>query len=743
MTLRIVLCAILVICCGPIEFSHGQTDVETLLSQMTLKEKIGQMTMITLNAVSKGDLPFTPKEPHEFDPERLKRVITDYQVGTIFNIGHHAFSKSYWRQIVTELQNQTRTGTRLKIPLLYGVDALHGMSFSTDATFTPHQIGLAATWNPDLVRQASRITAYEARAAGIPWVFSPAAEPGRNPIHSRFYESFGEDPLLCAAMTAATVSGYTEADTYERVGATLKHFIGYTIPRTGRDRSGADMAEHMLRDIFLPPYAAGIKAGAQSVILNLADVNGLPIHGSRYWVQGVLKDELGFKGVVVSDWNSVDYLYFHHHVAKDSRQAIEQAVNAGIDLVMVPFDLTFVDHLESLVNEGRVAVTRIDDAVRRVLTFKKDLGLFEEPILPETRYPLYGSETFAAVSRRAAAESLTLLKNTNKTLPLAKTAKVLVTGFGADTMTTLNGGWSYTWQGREADAYNPEGVTILDAIRAQVGEDHVVFVETALDRSDQIDSAVNAATGVDAVILCLGEIPYAEVFGNIDDLTLNPSQLELARRLGERGKPVIVVLTQGRPTIISTIEKKMDAILLAYLPGNEGGHAIADVLFGRVNPSGKLPYTYPAGPNALFTYDHKHSEIYSFHVLYPFGWGLSYTEFSYQNLRVSPNRLYPADTLTVSVEVTNTGDRPGQEVVQLFISDLYASISPPVKRLKGFQKVALSQGETQTVTFTLTAKDLAFVNAENHLTAEAGEFTASIGGLNEPFILTASREVTW
>lgn len=745
MICRTFSCFFVSICWWLAGLSDARADVEALLARMTLREKIGQMTMITLNAVSKGQLPFTPKEPHEFDPERMRRVIVDCSVGTIFNIGHHAFSKSYWREIVTQLQAMAQKETRLKIPLLYGIDALHGMSFSTDATLIPHQGGLAATWNPALVEKAARITAYEARAAGIPWVFSPAAEPGRNPVHSRFYESFGEDPHLCEAMTTATVCGYTRADKAERVGATLKHFIGYSIPRTGRDRSGGDMAEHTLRDIFLGPYAAGIEAGARSVILNLSDLNGLPVHASRHWVQGVLKDELGFAGVVVSDWNAVDYLYFHHHVARDSREAIEQAVNAGIDLVMVPFDLTFVDHLESLVRQGRVPMARIDDAARRVLAFKAQLGLFEEQVLPESRYPLYGSQTFKHIARGAAAESLTLLKNTAKTLPLAKTARVLVTGFGADTMSALNGGWSYTWQGREADAYNPEGVTILDAIRAEAGqEDRVVFVETPLDRPQSVEAAVEAAKGVDAVVLCLGEEPYAEVFGNIDDLTMHPAMLDLARRLGESGKPVILVLTQGRPVVIGSIEKRMSAVLLAYLPGNEGGRAISDALYGRTNPSGRLPYTYPAGPSALFTYDHKYSEIYAHHVLYPFGWGMSYTDFSYENLLVTPDRLEPAGGLSVSVDVKNTGDRPGQEVVQLYVSDLYASVSPPVKRLKAFKKIALSPGEKQSVVFTLTARDLGFVDAANRLTAEAGEFAVSIGGLpSQPFVLTGSQEFRW
>jgi beta-glucosidase len=717
----------------------AETDINALMAGMTLREKIGQMTMITLNAVSKGQLPFSPAEPHELDPQRMKRVIVDYAVGTVFNIGHHAFSKDHWRTIISAMQEMAATRTRLKIPILYGIDALHGMNFAFNATLFPQQIGLAATWNPDLVEQTALVTAYEARAAAIAWVFAPTAEPGRSVVHSRFYESFGEDTHLAAAMTAATVAGYNANNRAERVGTTLKHFIGYSIPGSGRDRAGANIVEHVLRETFLPPFAAGINAGAQTVIVNLSDLNGVPVHGNKRLVQGLLKDELGFAGVVVSDWNAVDYLYFHHHVAPNSRQAIEMAVNAGIDLVMVPFDLGFVDDLEALVNAGRVSMARIDDAVRRVLAFKKDLGLFDQPVVPADRYPLYGSDAFKEVARRAAAQSLTLLKNAKGILPLARTAKVLVTGFAADSMAALNGGWSYTWQGAQTDAYI-KGITIVGAIRDKIGAGNLVFVPTLPDAPDNIDTAVQAAGNVDAVVVCLGETPYAEVFGNIDDLTLHRPQLELAQRLSQSGKPVVLVLIQGRPKIITDIDPAMDAILLAYLPANEGGRAIADALFGDANPSGKLPFTYPIGPNALVPYDHRRAEAYAFRALYPFGWGLSYTSFAYANLAVEPQRLDPAGTLTISVDVKNTGDRPGAEAVQLYTSDHFASLGPPVKRLRGFKKIDLLPGETTTVTFTLTARDIAFVNADNHLVAEAGDFTVTVGGLSKAFELTENRQ---
>jgi beta-glucosidase len=475
------------------------------------------------------------------------------------------------------------------------------------------------------------------------------------------------------------------------------------------------------------------------VVLNLADLNGVPVHADRDLITGLLKGELGFAGVAVSDWMAVDYLFSHHHVAEDPRQAVALAVNAGVDLVMVPFDLAFGDHLETLVREGRVPLARIDDAVRRVLAFKQDLGLFEEAVHPAARHPRYGAAEFRETARRAAAESLTLLKNARRALPLAPDARVLVTGPAAHSMAALNGGWSYTWQGVETDRYH-SGPTILDALRDKLGAGRVVFTPAPADDPADLERAAQAAAGVDAVVACLGEAPYAEVFGNVDDLALPRPQVELVQRLGRMGKPMVLVLVQGRPRIITGIEPIADAIVLAYLPGNEGGRAVADLLVGDAEPAGRLPFTYPIGPNALSTYDHRRAEAYAFKALYPFGAGLAYTTFQYADLILEPPRLAPDGELRVTVALRNTGARPGSEVVQLYTSDPVASLGPPVKRLRAFRKVALAPGEARRVAFTLTPRDLAFVRADLHRVAEAGEFTVTVGDLTRPFVLTGSRE---
>jgi beta-glucosidase len=710
--------------------------VEELLGRMSLEEKTGQMTMLTLNTVSRGELPFNPVEPHELDPGKLREILVERHVGTLFNIGSHAFSPEHWRTIIGEMQRMARTETRLGIPLLYGIDALHGMHYAYGATVFPHQIGLAATWNPELVQRAAGITAAEARSVLIPWLFSPTAEPGRNPVHARFYESFGEDTHLSAALTAAMVAGYRGADGKDgpRVASTLKHFAGYSMPTSGRDRSSASLAEHTLREFYLPPFSAGIRAGAETVLLNLSDVNGVPVHGDRRLVQGLLKEEMGFRGVVVSDWNAVEYLHSHHHLAPSLREATAIAINAGIDLVMVPFDRNFPAELAELVREGRVPMARIDDAVRRVLQLKRDLGLFTDHGRLATPPP---TPTMSrAIARQAAVESLVLLRNDNNVLPLSRNARVLVTGPTADSLAALHGGWSSTWQGTESGlGFRAEGMTILRALRAKLGAEQVIYAPTLTGSAKEIDETLRQAADADAVVLCLGEEPYAEIFGNINDLHLPQPQTELARRIAATGKPVVLVLVEGRPRIVTEIEKGMRAMLLALLPGGEGGPAIADVLTGEAEPGGRLPFTYPIGPNALMTYDHRHSEDYAFERLYPFGWGLSYTNFSTGEMELRPARLRCDDTLEVAVTVRNTGRRPGQEVVQLYVSDHYAAIAPPVKRLRRFEKVNLQPGESRRLYFSLSPRELAYVDPDNRWLSERGEFSALVGNQRIAFEL--------
>lgn len=710
--------------------------VENLLAQMNLTEKIGQMTQITLNVVSVGTLPYDMKEPHQLDKARLRQALVKYGVGSIFNVGDHAFSYPHWREIIEEIQQVATTETRLKIPVLYGIDAVHGTNYTYDSTLFPHQIGLAATWNPELVAKVAEITAYETRALGIPWNFSPSVDVGRNRLHSRFYETFGEDTYLVSRLGKAMLQGYQGTDIADKyhIAATLKHFIAYVMPLNGIDRSSAWLPEHYLREYFLPPFVDAIKAGAKSVMLNLSEINGIPVHVNAALVTDLLQRELGFNGLIVSDWEAVREVFFHHHVAENDKQAVKLAVLAGLDMSMVPYDLNFADYLQQLVQEGEITEKRIDQSVRKILHLKFELGLFEHPYYPVSDYPDFAAEKFRRVSHQAAVESITLLKNEQQVLPIPKDAKILITGFAADWIQALNGGWTYSWQGSKPLRVTPRP-TLVDAIKQKFG-DKVNYVETAYETTpDNISDAVQAAEVADYVVLCLGEKPYAENFGNVTDFGLPESQISLARQLAATGKPVVLVLAEGRPRVISSFAEQMQAIVLAYLPGNEGGLAVADILAGDSNPSGKLPFTYPHAQNSLTLYDHKYSESYAVDVQYPFGFGLSYTQFTYKNLRLDHSRLNPNETLQISVEVTNTGARVGKEVVQLYIGDTFASLAPPVKRLRGFEKIELQPQETKTVRFKISVAELAFVNAQNQRIAEKGDFEVTIAQLKAHFAL--------
>jgi beta-glucosidase len=712
--------------------SSRERKIDALLAEMTLPEKVGQMTLLTLDTVWKVD----PRNLQEVDTSKLHEALLEYKVGSIFNSNWNAFSPDQWREVVSTIQGVSARG-RLKIPVLYGIDAVHGMNYAIGATIFPHQIGLAATWDPELIRKVAEITAYETRAAFVPWVFSPTMDLGRMPLHARFYETFGEDPFLAAAMGAAMVRGYTGdgiSGGYQ-VGATLKHFVGYSMPLSGKDHAPAWIPEQILREWFFPPFAAGIKAGASAVMLSDGELNGVAVHTDRHLITDILKGELAFGGVVVSDWGSVYKLFLQHHVARDYREAVKLAINAGVDLVMVPFDVSFPKILIRLVMEGQVHPSRIDEAVRRVLGMKFDLGLFQRPFDSPGQYGEFGSERFREVALTAARESITLLKNRGSVLPLSKTAKVLVTGFAANSMATLDGGWSYTWQGYETDTHAAGKDSILKAIVRKLRTDRVLYVETDVETNRNTELAVKAAARVDFVILCLGEPPYAENLGNIDSLSLPPSQARLAQRLAATGKPVILVLTEGRPRVISPFEGKMAAVVLAYLPGNEGGEAIADILFGDAEPSGRLPFTYPRFPNALVTYDHKNTETNILVPQYLFGQGVGYTTFQYADLALDKTKLGSSDVLTISVDVSNTGIRSGREVVQLYVSDLVARIVPPVKRLRAFQKILLEPGEKRTLSFRLPVQELSFVDRDNRRVLEPGEFSVSVGGLSKRFFL--------
>lgn len=729
--------------------------VEELLAQMTLEEKVGQMTQITLDVIMVGESLYHSDEPIRIDSVDAREAIVKYGIGSILNTSNNrARSLEQWHDIISQIQGIAINETRLGIPIVYGVDAIHGTTYTAGATFFPQQIGQAATWNRELVRRAAEITAYETRASNIPWNFSPVSDIGRDPRWPRVWETFGEDVFLTSELSVAMVKGYegenNDVSDPTRLASCLKHFLGYSVPVSGKDRTPALIPEIEIRERHVPPFEAAIKAGAHSVMLNSGLINGVPVHASYELVTDLLKRELGFTGLVLTDWRDIENLHTRDRVATSHKEAIKLAINAGVDMSMVPYYyIRFADYLVELVNEGAVPMARIDDAVRRILNMKYKLGLFDRPVTNYKDFPLFGSPEFVADAYSTAKESITLLKNEGDILPLNKNVRVLVSGPNSNSMRSLNGGWSYSWQGNLVEEFAQDYSTILEAIQTKIGGSNVVFREGVryindapfwVDEAHDIAGAVKAAAGVDYIILALGENSYCEKMGDLNDLTLSENQLALAKALAQTGKPIILILNQGRPRVIRPIVPLMKGIINSYLPGNFGGLAIADVIFGDVNPSGKLPFTYPMYSNSLVTYDHKPSEnqdlmtgVYSyesdFQVQWSFGFGLSYTTFSYTDLVLSSNQLKKDEAIQVSVNVTNTGTKEGMEVVQLYTSDLIASITPDQKRLRGFEKINLAPGEVKKVTFTLVPEDLSFINVNNMRVTEPGDFTINVGGL--------------
>jgi len=719
-----------------------EVRVQNLLDQMTLEEKVGQMTQITLEVVSVGEGPGI-REPLMLDRKKLREIILDRGVGALFNVGTHAHSLESWNEIISEIQDVAREG-RLKIPVLYGIDAIHGATYTRGATLFPQSIGMASTWNPDLLRLASEITAVEVRASGIPWNFNPVLDSGRQPLWPRLWETFGEDALLTTAMGVAYVKGQegdaNDISAPDRVASCLKHYIGYGHPVSGKDRTPAWVPDHYLRQYILPPYIAAVAAGAHTVMVNSGDINGVPVHINRYLLTDLLRGELGFKGLIDSDYADIAKLYQNHRVAADNKDAVRMAVMAGIDMVMVPADFSFTDDLIALVREGKVPMSRIDEACGRILKLKYQLGLFDNPYPDKSLKARFATPEAAVINLRAAQESLVLLKNEGGILPLKKSAKILVTGPTANRLSVLNGGWTYTWQGNREDLLPKDKLTILKAIAAEAGANRVSFsLGSTYDSEADIAAAVKAAKKADVVVACLGEEPYCETPGNIGDLTLPQSQLDLVLALQKSGKPVVVVLLQGRPRIIRPIVDGARAILLAWLPGMEGGRAIADVLFGDANPSGRLPVTYPRSPNDLVLYDHLWTEntggTNRFNPQWPFGFGLSYTTFAYSDLKLDKSSAARGEVITASVTVTNTGQVAGLETVQLYLSDLVASIAPPNKRLKGFRKIELAPGESKTVYFTLSGEEMSFIGLDGKPVIELGEFRVTVADLSSNFTL--------
>lgn len=738
--------------------------IDSVMANMSLEVKVGQMSQFALDIIGKGGNAYFSNEPFEIGPLMLDTVIGKYKVGSILNTSNNrARTVEVWENIVRAIQERALKETG--IPVVYGIDAIHGATYTAGATFFPQEIGMGATFNEKLVEEGARITAYEVRASNIPWNFSPTMDIGRDARWSRIWESYGEDTYVNARMGLATVRGY-EGDDRNSIGenhiaSCLKHYLGYGVPVSGKDRTPAIISESDLREKFFEPFRnAVVEGGALSVMVNSGIINGVSSHADFRLITQWLKEDLNFDGVVVTDWADVQNLLSRDRIAHDYKEAVQLAINAGIDMVMEPYNLKFCPTLVELVNEGKVPMSRIDDAVRRVLRMKFRLGLFERPYWSHTDYPDFGSQTHEAAAKATADESITLLKNVDNVLPFKPNARILVAGPNANSMRTLNGGWSYSWQGEKVEEFAQGYNTIYEALQNKFGAANVKYEAGVTYKMDgqyfeenmpEISKAVAAASGVDYIVLCVGENSYCETPGNLDELTLSENQVELAKALYRTGKPVVLVLNEGRPRIIRNIEPDAKAIIQTYLPGNFGGDALADILAGDVNPSGKLPYTYPKFEQSLITYDHKPSQnlagtmegAYDYgartDVQYPFGFGLSYTTFEYSNLSINKKDFVSNDVISVSVDVKNTGSVAGKESVLLFSSDLVASLSPDVRRLRAFDKIKLQPGETKTVSLEIPASDLAFVNAEGKWTLEEGEFLVQVANLTETVHCSETR----
>jgi beta-glucosidase len=722
---------------------HAQTQdvikkVDKLIADMTLDEKIGQMTQVTMGVVAKGG---GGNEDGSLDPEALRHAVLDYKVGSILNTTTHALSVEKWRAVQTEIQDEAKK-SRLKIPVIYGLDGMHGQTYTLNSTLFPQNIAMAATRNPELVATAAHITANELRASGVRWEFAPVLDCGRQPLWSRFPETFGEDVYIGKTMGATAVHAY-QADGLTNptaVAACMKHYLAYSAPRSGKDRSPAYIPEIELREYFLPQFREAIKAGASTIMINSGEINGVPVHASKYLLTDVLRTELGFRGVIVTDWEDIIRLHTRHLVANSPRQAVVLAINAGIDMSMVPQDFSFFDLLKEAVQKNEVPISRINDAVKRILLLKYSLGLFDNPYPEPASLTNFGKPEYQQAALQAAQEAMTLLKNQNNILPLSKDKKVLVAGPSGSSIAPLNGAWSYTWQGNQEQWYPADSKTIGQSIAEKTGGKASVLSVKGFDNPENFDTARlrSAARDADVIVLCLGENAYAESPGNIRDLALPENQIALAKTAAASGKPVILVLTEGRPRLITSIEPSMNGILMAYWSGKKTAEAVADVLFGDYNPGGILPYSYPRYSGEIVLYDRKHTEdvreIFNadmtwdgYNPLFPFGWGLSYTEFTYGPISLSSSGLKGSGSLTVTIPVTNAGAREGKHTVELYSHQQYASITPNMQRLRAFKKIDLKAGETQTVSFTITAADLAFVNADLKTVTEAGNFDLMIG----------------
>lgn len=752
-----------VLCAGTCLSAEGQTvppaipsdpeieaNIQNWLKKMTIEEKIGQMCEITIDVVT--DFEASQKDGFTLDKAKLDTVIGKYKVGSLLNVPLSiAQPKEKWAEAIRQIQELSMK--EIGIPCIYGVDQIHGTTYTLDGTLFPQGVNMGATFNRDLVKREAEISAYETKAGCIPWTYAPVVDLGRDPRWSRMWENYGEDCYVNAEMGKASVIGFQGEDPNRigpnHVAACMKHYMGYGVPVSGKDRTPSSISRSDMREKHFAPYLAAIRQGALSVMVNSGVDNGMPFHANKEYLTHWLKEDLNWDGLVVTDWADINNLCTRDHIAATKKEAIKIAINAGIDMSMVPYEVSFCDYLKELVEEGEVPMSRIDDAVARVLRLKYRLGLFDKPYWSTEDYPKFGSEEFAQVALQAAEESEVLLKNEGGILPLAKGTKILLAGPNANSMRCLNGGWSYSWQGHRADecaqAYN----TIYEALCNKFGKENILYepgVTYAPYKNDnwweentpEIDKSVAAAQNADVIIACIGENSYCETPGNLTDLNLSMNQQNLVKALAATGKPVILILNEGRPRLIKDIEPLAKAVINVMLPGNYGGDALANLLAGDANFSGKMPYTYPKHINALATYDYKPCENigqmggnYNYDsvmdIQWPFGFGLSYTTYKYSNLKVDKAQFTADDELTFTVDVTNTGSVAGKESVLLYSKDLVASSTPDNIRLRNFEKISLNPGETKTVTMKLKGSDLAFVNYYGKWTLEKGDFKVKCG----------------
>lgn len=741
-----------------------EAQVEQTLKKLTLEEKIGQMMELVTDLFGAND----KNGVFYIDEHKTDSILSRYKIGSILNAPNTcAPTAKQWEKYIAQIQKISMK--RIGIPCVFGLDQNHGSTYTQGGTLFPQNINVAATFNREIARRSAEATAYETRAVSVPWTYSPTVDLGRDARWPRIWENFGEDCYLSSEMGKAMVYGFQGEDPNNidqyHIATSMKHFMGYGVPWTGKDRTPAYISPADLREKHFAPFLAGLQAGALTVMVNSASVNGMPMHANKDILTGWLKEETGWDGVLITDWADINNLYTREMVAKDKKDALRIAINAGIDMIMEPYSCDACGYLVELVKEGKIPMSRIDDACRRVLRMKYRLDLFKNPTQKLKNYPKFGGEEFAKLALEGATESMVLLKNEklqdgNPVLPLAKGKKILLTGPNANQMRCLDGGWSYTWQGHRADEFAGKYNTIYEAFCNEYGKENVILNQGVTynekgkyweENEPQIQGAVDAAKNVDVIVACIGENSYTETPGNLTDLWLSENQRNLVKELAKTGKPVVLVLNEGRPRLIADIEPLAQGIIDILIPGNMGGDALVGLVSGKSNFSGKMPYTYPKEINSLANYDFKKSEevgtmegAYDYNAKitqqWGFGYGLSYTSYKYSNLKVSQSDFRHGDIIKVSVDVKNTGKVAGKESVLLFSSDLIASMVPDGRRLRAFDKIELQPGETKTVTFDLNADDLAFVGYDGKWVLEEGDFKLMIADLSTDIYCTATYQ---